>query len=183
MPPPDGQTILRNIARILLYPLFLLNWLVVGLFCCVFSPCVCAFCARKQAQWGGSTDEYIHTEAHAQTQSAAQDDAFYRRLEGGEAETEVEREESGVTRGLSDPTPPLPIPLPLPPTGGAATATTGTSPSASPPPSGHAPPSLAPRTELKYSNFYFETKTGIKLAVDVWLPVKGTACVCVCVYV
>lgn len=47
-PQQDCRLVLRDVARLLLYPLFLLNWVVVGFGCCL-----CAVRVRGEQREGG----------------------------------------------------------------------------------------------------------------------------------
>ncbi|TFJ84189.1 hypothetical protein NSK_004180 [Nannochloropsis salina CCMP1776] len=60
---PDPRDILQNAARILVYPLFLLNGLLLGLLC---SPCVCVYCAWKRRPWNISSDAYVLDERNGE---------------------------------------------------------------------------------------------------------------------
>jgi len=140
MPCRDPRDLLRDVARILLYPFFLLSLLsslVVAFLC---SPFLCIFCARKR-RGNVSTDAYVLEEEDGEEEEARQvGDASI--LEAGLPALAAD----APTKGLSNPTPSRFLP----------------------PPSLSS--SLLDLKHVGYSNFYLTSRDGTKLAVDVWLP-------------
>ncbi len=142
MRPPD---LLRNTARILLYPLFLLNCVLISVAgtvaCC---PCLFIYCGRQQKKWNVSTDEYYLEEEEEEVE----DIEAGRRGEGLGA-----LPDDRPTKGLSNPAPPVMI-LPRRPSTLPTVASSA----------------LLNLKDVQYRNFYHTAADGTRLAVDVWLP-------------
>jgi len=143
MPCRDPRDALRDVARIVLYPFFLLSLLtslLIGFLC---SPLLCFFCARKRRPWNVSTDAYVLEEEDGNDEEEAREVGEATILEAGALPAAAD---DTPTKGLSNPSPSRFFP----------------------PPS--LPSSLLNLKHVGYSNFHFTSRDGTKLAVDVWLP-------------
>lgn len=172
--PQDCRLVIRDVARLLLYPLFLLNCLVVGVGLCLCAPCVCAYCRRRQQLWH-TTDEY-HPHA-GDDYVAMEEGAGAGAAEGGSGgndgeahqQDQEDQQQPAMSRGLT-----LESPVPPPPD---SPYQQEAQPRARPPAPTPLPAVLrgfgANRPDMRrvrYFNFYLPVADGTRLAVDVWLP-------------
>ena len=168
--PQDCRLVIRDVARLLLYPLFLLNWLVVGVGLCLCAPCVCAYCRRRQQLWQ-TTDEY---HPHAGDDYAAMEEGAGAgggavAAEGGSGGDDGEAQQPAMSRGMTLESP-VPPPTDSPHQQQAQPRTRPPAPTPLPAVLRGFGANRPDMRRVRYFNFYLPVADGTHLAVDVWLP-------------